>query len=82
MNKDYFDKRLAAWKIVDEHKTLKPEIKEMLKKEIIKYEREEYDAFKKWLANETTFDVGSKSIIINDFMLYRPTLGPVERSDL
>jgi hypothetical protein len=82
MSPEYFTKRVQSWKIVNEHKTLKPEIKEILKKEIIQYEREEYDAFKKWLQDDTTFDAASKSIIINDFMLYRPTLGPADRSVL
>lgn len=82
INKDYFDKRTAAWKIVNEHKTLKPEIKALLKKEIIQYEREEFDAFKKWLQQETTFDAGSKHLIINDFMAYRPSLEMADAMEL
>lgn len=82
MNKDYFDKRVQAWNIVNEHKKLKPEIRKMLRDEIIRYEREEYDAFKKWLQQDTSFDANSKHIIIDDFMLYRPTLDVGDKLEL
>ncbi|MGZ8544816.1 MAG: eCIS core domain-containing protein, partial [Flavisolibacter sp.] len=82
MSAEYFSKRVQSWKIVNEHKTLKSEIKELLKKEIIQYEREEFDAFKKWLQDDTTFDADSKNLIINDFMAYRPTLKAEDKSEL
>ncbi|OQP60574.1 hypothetical protein A3860_32690 [Niastella vici] len=74
INQDYFDKRTQAWKIVDENKKLKPEIRQMLRNAIIGYEREEYDAFYKWLQNEPGFTAASKLLIIDDFMRNRPTL--------
>ncbi len=82
MSPEYFSKRVQSWKIVNEHKTLKPEIKELLKKEIIQYEREEFDAFKKWLQDDTTFDSDTKNLIINDFMAYRPTMKAEDKTEL
>ncbi|WP_439581599.1 eCIS core domain-containing protein [Dyadobacter bucti] len=82
MSPDYFTKRIQGWKVVNEHKTLKPELKELLKKEIIQYEREEYNAFLKWLQIDTTFNPSEKQLIISDFMTYRPTLGPGDRAEL
>ena len=82
INEDYFNKRIGAWNKVGRLKSLKPEVKELLKSEIRKYEREEFDAFSIYLKGETGFDAGSKFLLIDDFMRFRPSLTLEDRSSL
>lgn len=80
INEEYFNKRIGAWNKVGKLKSLKPEIKELLQTEIKTYEREEYDAFVKYLKGETGFDAGTKFMIIDEFIRFRPTLTAADKT--
>jgi hypothetical protein len=82
MNQEYFNKRIKSWNIVNDNESLKKEVKDTLKKTIIGYEREEYDAFTKWLKADFSFTASSKMLIIDDFMRFRPTLSAEDRKAL
>ncbi|HMH34100.1 MAG TPA: DUF4157 domain-containing protein, partial [Puia sp.] len=82
INEDYFQKRIGAWDKVGRLKSIKPEIKELLKGEIRRYEREEFDAFSIFLKGATNFDAGSKFLLIDDFMRFRPSLTLEDKASL
>ncbi len=78
----YFEQRKDAWFRIDVWANLDPVTKENLQTEIRKYEFEEYEAFGSYLSSEKYFDSGTKHILIDEFVFYRPTLGETERVNL
>jgi|GEM_PF-3143817 len=82
VNQPYFERRVAAWNIIEANKGLDPDQKRFLETEIRRYEFEEYEAFGKFLERDKSFNNASKSILIEDFIRFRPTLGATEHANL
>jgi hypothetical protein len=78
----YFEERAGLWYRLQGMENLDPKIKAQFADEIKGYEFEEYEAFGSFLSSDTYFDAGTKDMLIDEFILNRPTLGETERMNL